>query len=224
MSLPRKAAGAAQPSFDFSRLELPMTEQLPEVFVSDDGRRVSAPTYEALSQVQLILASAETGQAGPTLLEVGEIFTSDAVPSHAWLPLNRAAGEKFEAWVNSLPLDGKNIPQELITEAAFQLRPREGDPEFPMDQWWPHVLRLAAKMADEKRGKVAKVTPGFRPMAPNTPPMPFASTGPIAPDPGRAPAQHQPQTQATMDARAQRQNRRPPMPNTAPAAPAQTTT
>jgi hypothetical protein len=202
-----------------------MIDDLPEAFVSDDGRRVTAPTYESLAQLQLILASAETAQVGPTLLEVGEIFTSDATPSHAWLPLNRAAAERFEAWITSLPLDGKNVPQELITEAAFQLRPREGDPEFPMETWWPHVLRLAAKMADDKRGKVTAASPGFRPMAPNTPPMPFASMGPAVSDPGRAPAsQHQPQSQTTMAARAQRQQRKPPMPNTAPAAPAQTTT
>ena len=195
-------------------------DNLPEFYISDDGARIVQPTYEALMQCQLIMASAETGQVGPTLIEVGEVFTTDSVPCHQWRPLNRAAGDKFDQWIASLPLDGKNIPQELITEAAYQLRPREGDPEYPMEQWWPLVLRLAAKMADAKRGRAPMPTVGFRPMAPNTPPMPFSSMSSAYPtEAGRAPgaAQHQPQNPANTAARARAARVRPPMPNTAPA-------
>jgi hypothetical protein len=184
-------------------------ETIPEHYIADDGHRIAAPTYEALMQCQLIMASAETGQTGPTLIEPGEHFTTESIPCQQWKPLNRAAGERMEAWLASLPMDGKNIPQELISEAAYQLRPREGDEEFPIAQWWPHVLRLAAKLADTRRGRVAAPTPGFRPMAANVSPMPFASTSSAYPsEAGRAPvAQQQPQNTAGMTARAQRQQR-----------------
>ena len=166
-----------------------MSDHLPENYISDENHRITAPTYEALMQVQIVLASAETGQVGPTLLQAGEHFTTEAVPSHAWRPLNRAAGERFDGWIASLPLDGKNIPQELINEAAYTLRPREGDPEFPMNQWWPNVLRLAAKMSDQRRGNAPAVAPGYRPVAPNVPPMPFSAMSSAYPvEAGRAPA------------------------------------
>ena len=195
-------------------------DNLPEFYISDDGNRVAKPTYQALMQCQLVMASAETGQVGPTLMEVGEIFSTDEVPCHQWQPLNRAAADKIDQWIASLPLDGKNIPQELITEAAYQLRPRQGDPEFPMEQWWPQVLRLAAKMSEAKRGRAPMPTVGFRPMAPNTPPMPFASTSSAYPtEAGRAPtaAQHQPQNPANVAAKARAARVRPPMPNATPA-------
>ena len=154
----------------------------------------------------------------PDLVEAGEHFVTDATPCHAWHPLNRAAGERYEQWLASLPGVGQ-IPQELLTEAAYRLRPREGDPEFPMDQWWPHVLRLAGKLAEERRGHVAPPKPGYRPITPNTLPMPFAAMGPAMPsEPGRAPAQHMPQNQAQLNAKARAARVKPPMPATNPAA------
>jgi hypothetical protein len=197
-----------------------LEENLPEFYISDDGQRIAEPMYEALTQCQMNMTSAETGQTGPTLIEVGEHFKTADIPCHQWRPLNRAAGERIEQWIASLPLDGKNIPQELITEAAYQLRPREGDPEFPMEQWWPQVLRLAAKMADAKRGRAPMPTVGFRSIGPNTPPMPFSSMSSAYPtEAGRAPsaAQHQPQNPANAAARARAARVRPPMPNATPA-------
>lgn len=190
-------------------------ETIPEHYIADDGHRIAAPTYEALMQCQLIMASAETGQTGPTLIEPGEHFTTELIPCHQWKPLNRAAAERMEAWLASLPDGGNNIPQELISEAAYELRPRDGDPEFPMEQWWPHVLRLAAKKAEARRGRIATPTAGFRPMAQNQLPMPFAAMSSAYPtEAGRAPpAQQQPQNTVGMAARAQRQGRaKPAMP------------
>src|SRR5579859_1207638 len=115
-------------------------EPLPEFFVTDERQRIAQPTYELLAQCQVVMASAETGLTGPTLMEAGEIITTDATPNHQWYPLNRAAGERFEAWLASLPTQGASLTQAEISEAAYAMRPREGEPELPHDQWWPAVL------------------------------------------------------------------------------------
>lgn len=194
-------------------------ENLPEFYIADDGQRIDQPAYEALTQCYFSMASAETGQTGPTLVEVGEVFWSDGIPCDQWRPLNRAAAEKIEAWKASQPLSGQTIPQELITEAAYEMRPREGDPEFAMEQWWPLVLRLAAKKAEAKRGRMPMPTVGFRPIGRDVPPMPYASMSAAYPtEAGRAPAaQHVPQNPAHAAARARATRVRPPMPNATPA-------
>ena len=166
-----------------------MYEDLPEHFIDEEGNRIARPVYRMLTQCQVIMASPETGQVGPTLQEPGTVLVLDATPAHQWQPLNRAAGDKMEAWVKSLPLDGKNISQEHINEAAYTLRPREGDPEFPMEAWWPAVRRLAASLADKGRRHAQVVAPGFRPVKPDAPPMPFAAMSSAYPtEAGRAPA------------------------------------
>lgn len=193
---------------------------LPEFYVSDEGQKVSAPTYEAMGTCFMVMTSAETGQTGPTRVEPGEHFTSQMAPNEQWQPLNRAAGEMFERWRASLPLDGKGVPQELITQAAYQLRPREGDPEYPIDQWWPHVLRLATQLHEKNRVGIGNPTPGraFRPGTSKAPVMPFSSSSGVMMQPGQPPAQstavHQPQNPEHA-ARAQRRREvAPPMANT----------
>ena len=165
-----------------------MNDDLPEFFIDDEGNRISRPVYRMLSQCQVIMASPETGQVGPTLQEPGTVLVLDAIPCHQWQPLNKAAGERMDAWLKSLPLDGKNISQEHINEAAYTLRPREGDPEFPMEAWWPAVLRLAASLADKGRKHVIAVAPGYHPVKPEAPPMPFSAMSSAYPtEAGRAP-------------------------------------
>lgn len=160
-------------------------DDLPEAYIADDGRtRITAPTYEALSPLQIIMQSAETGQVGPTLVEAGEVFSTDAVPCHAWQPLNAAAGQRMEQWLASLPVDGRNLPQDTITEAAYLMRPREGEPEVPHDQWWPAVLAVAARLNEKRQGRTGPApSPGavFRPHAAGQPVMPFAASGPMNP-------------------------------------------
>jgi hypothetical protein len=166
--------------------------ELAEQYISDDGRRIVVPTYEALAKCQIILASAETGQVGPTVVEPGEHFSTEAVPCHQWKPLNAAADERFNQWLDSLPLDGaKNVTLEHITEAARMLAPRAGDPEFSHQEWSKQVAALATKLAEKRRTEL-KPSVGFRPMAPNAPPMPFAAMSPSYPmETGRAPAAQQ---------------------------------
>ena len=48
----------------------------------------------------------------------------------------------------SPPIKGDAIPMELISQAAAELRPREGDPEFPHDVWWAAVMKRALQLLD----------------------------------------------------------------------------
>ena len=166
-------------------------ENLPEFYIGDENQRISAPTYEALQQCYIVMASAETGQVGPTLIEPGEHFSTDQVPCHAWRPLNRQAGVQMQRWLDSLSLDSglTRIPQECINEAAFKNRPREGDPELTREQWWAQVMRDAAELAAKRRGEIGQMRPAVRPMRQgDQSPMPFVSTSPAYPtDVGRAP-------------------------------------
>lgn len=194
--------------------------ELPEFYITDDGHKVSAPTYEALSTCQMVMTSAETGQTGPTRVEPGEHFTSERAPNHQWMPLNRAAGEMYERWLASLPPDGKGVPQELITQAAYMLRPREGDPDFPIDEWWPKVLQLATRLHEKNRVGIANPKPamGFRAGGTPAPVMPFASSSGIMMQPGQpqpaAPAMHQPQNPVHAARAQRRRDVAPPMSNT----------
>lgn len=158
-------------------------EPLPEAYVTDDRQRVVKPTYEALAQCQIIMVG-ENNIPGPTLVEPGEHFTTEAIPNHQWLPLNRAAGERFDAWVNSLPASGAGLTQGDITEAAYAMRPREGEPEIPHDQWWAAVMKYAAAMKDRRQGGAMRVPQPAQPHragGARAPVMPFVSHGTAMP-------------------------------------------
>lgn len=187
----RGGSNAASQSFSVF-LKDTKTMDLPEFYVLDERTRINAPTYEALKPCQIILTSAETGITGPTRIEAGEIFSTEAVPCEQWLPLNRAAGERMQAWITSLPVSGKGLTQDEISEAAFAMRPREGEPEIPHAQWWQSVMKYAYA-AKEKRGGTQLPLPrggvALRPGA-TMAPMPFTSSQGVTPvEVGRAPAQ-----------------------------------
>lgn len=168
---------------------------LPEFYLAEGNRRVAAPTYQALMPCQIIMTSSETGLTGPTRVEAGEEFTTESVPCHQWQPLNRAAAERFTAWLDSLPSAGQGLSQEDIAEAAFAMRPREGEKEIPHEQWWPAVLKYASAMKDKRKGRLAPALRAAQNHRPGhtMPPMPFAATGPVVPiEPGRAPASGNP--------------------------------
>ena len=205
---------------------MPDYEPLPEHYVTDDRQRLATPTYEALAQCQIIMTSAETGITGPTLIEPGEIFSTEAAPCKDWKPLNHAAGERYDIWLNSLPVNGQGIAQGDITEAAYIMRPREGEAEIPHDQWWSAVMKLAGTLRDKRQGNTLRVplpAQAHRPGGAKVPVMPFAAGGAVvSPDligraPDNAPRQHLPGT-------AQRRRPQSPMPNSSPSnSPAQTT-
>lgn len=134
------------------------------------------PAYELTAQCYLPWQNDETGQVGPTLLEIGQVIYTDATPSEAWKPLNALAEKKLEAMRAALPIDGKDLKLEDITEAAYMLRPREGD-EIDHREWSKQVAALAVNLGEKRRGLRGPAgpvrTPGRRGDAPV---MPFAST------------------------------------------------
>lgn len=176
-------------------------EPLPEFYLTDDRQRISRPTYEALAQCQIIMVG-ENNIPGPTLVEPGEVFTTDAVPNHQWFPLNRAAGERYDAWIAALPASGAGLSQAEITEAAYMMRPREGEPEIPHDQWWGAVMKLAATMKDKRQGNAPRVPqPAQRQGGQRATVMPFVSHGTTMPgNVGQPGPQDAPQRVATGDA------------------------
>lgn len=203
---------------------------MPEFYMADGGHQIAAPTWQASAQLYIVMASSETGQVGPTLVEPGEHFTSDLTPSQAWIPLNRAAASKMQDWIDSQPVDGKGIPEHIIREAAYRMRPRVGEPEVPHVQWWGAVMKLAATMVGEGLVIPRPVgAPAYRPGQPTVPIMPFASQsyGGPPPQPGHAPvhvAQHVPQNPADVSRAARRQKVAAPMANTLPSESPQTVT
>jgi hypothetical protein len=197
--------------------------QLPESYVTEDGQHVHGPTYLLLADCHMVMRSAETGLTGPTLVEEGQVITTEMTPNHQMQPLNKAAGERFEMWINSLPVVGKGLSQEEISEAAFAMRPREGEPEIPHDQWWGAVMKYAVAIK-EKRAGARPVGPavGYRPAPSSLPIMPNAAVSGMAlpPDPSRPPPQGVADHIPSQRAQAERQRRqavRPPMPGTNPA-------
>ncbi len=198
-------------------------EDLPEVYVGEGGTRTTDPVYEALAKCQIMLTSAETGQTGPTLVEAGEHFADNTdFPSHAWKPLNRAAGEKMERWLESLPAGGGKAPLTLeeITEAAHHMRPKHGEEELNHKEWHYAVMKHALALRDQRAGRLSA------PPAPavgmtnrgQMPIMPFASQGQHHNDMeyGRPPAKHIPQLPEHGERRARRARVKPPMPGTLP--------
>lgn len=179
------------------------TEELPEYFVTDDRppRRIAEPAYEALAQSQIIMMG-ENNVVGPTLVEPGEVFLSNATPNHQWLPLNRAAGERYARWIASLPANSQGLTQAEITEAAYMMRPREGEPEIPHEQWWPRVLQLATTLKDKRAGGMQVPGPAMPIRAGSAKPvMPFMQAGStVPPEPGRAPVGAEAQRQISGDA------------------------
>jgi hypothetical protein len=196
-------------------------EDLPEFYVGESGR-TAVPTYEARMPCHMVMKSIETGQTGPTLVEEGERFTTDNTPCHQWMPLNRAAGERYDRWLASLPVAGRNLSMEDISEAAHAMRPREGEPVIDHREWWGIVMKYAVTMKERRSGGSVMTSrpavmhrPGDRPM----PVMPFASSGPGAPmevgrAPEAAPAVHQPQSPEAGALRARKARVAPPMPGT----------
>ncbi len=164
---------------------------LPDFYIADDGHKIEAPTYEATVQCYIVMASAETGQVGPTLIEPGEHFSTSDTPSDAWKPLNKAAGEKLEQWHAKQPGDAaqQKITQEDMNEAAYQLRPREGDDLISKEQWQQNVLLLASRLAEKRRDERQPVKAAVRPMRQgDQAPMPFSATAQGYPmEAGRAP-------------------------------------
>lgn len=138
-----------------------MNGQLPEIFYLD-GVGVKEPCYKLIAPIQ----------ADDTYWNEGEIIATDMIPNEAMQPLNRAAGEKVDAWLRSLPANG-NIKPEDYMAAALQLRPKVGEEEMPHEAWIAAVRQLALEMRAKAEGKpVEELRPKIgRPAPSNAPPM-----------------------------------------------------
>jgi len=181
-------------------------DEYPEFYITDQGQRVTAPAYAALAPCQIIMTSAETGHTGPTRIQEGEHFISEGTPCEQWLPLNRAAAERYQAWLDSLPRLGKDLTQDEIAEAAMELRPREGDPELSHKDWWQAVLKRAYASKEKRRGSHVPLPTHAQQVrrGAQLPVMPFMSANGIAPiDVGRPPP-GPPQPQGNIRGGAQR--------------------
>lgn len=188
-------------------------DELPEAYLTAENQHVVAPTYELLGDCHMPMYSADTGQTGPTLVLAGEVITSELTPSHAWRPLNRAAGERMEIWLSRLaamPGSSQGFSMDEIAEAATAMRPRSGEPELPHDQWWAAVMKYAAGIKEKRKGISSPANPvSHRPgHSANLPVMPNAAIGsgghvnPGGPPPNVATHQPDPARQAQRQRRA----------------------
>jgi hypothetical protein len=198
-------------------------EDLPEFYKGEGGTKTADPVYEALSPCQIMMTSSETQQTGPTRVETGEHFSSQAYElSYAWKPLNKAAGERMERWLDSLPVGGGKSPLTLeeITEAAHALRPQYGEEDLDHKEWHYAVMKHALALREQRSGRLRMPPQPARDMRGGPLPiMPFASQGQHRNDLeyGRpAPAQHMPQMPEHGERRARRARVQPPMPGALP--------
>lgn len=92
-----------------------MFGDLPETFVHRNGdgtiMQVREPCYNLLGP----------GFYSDTWYDEGEVITTGICPNHEMQPLNRAAGQRYFDWLQSLPAEKAPITIEDMTEAAFML-------------------------------------------------------------------------------------------------------
>lgn len=145
--------------------ELSSYAHLPEAYRSDSGEMVVAPCWRLLAP----------GYYGETYWLDGEILTMDIPPNHHMEPLNKAAGERLVAYMQSLPLNGSGLKDEDLLEAAFMLRPREGEKELTHDQHAQALIKLALQLKAKREGTGRLKIPelqGVRPVnSAGAPPM-----------------------------------------------------
>lgn len=125
-------------AYEFDPQDLPVAITFP----NGDGSftQEKEPVYQLSEQVYL----------GDALYEEGEVIATRAIPNHSMVPMNRAAGERYKAWIESLPIKGgESLTMEDFTEAAHLLR---NDPD--LEKLKPEdIARATAKMAITIRNK-----------------------------------------------------------------------
>jgi hypothetical protein len=107
--------------------------QLPVAYHSEEGA-ITAPVYRAAAPCYL----------GDTLWEEGEVIITELVPNGQMEPLNKAAGDRFDAWTSSLPLNGSNLREGDIIEAANMLRADAGS--MSSDDFNRAIIKLALSL------------------------------------------------------------------------------
>lgn len=113
---------------------------LPEAYTGDDGRPITRPVWRASALLYL----------GDTLWQEGDIVIADIVPNAQMEPLNWAAQDLYERWLNSLPVQGMNLQQVDIMEAADLLRSEAG--KLTTEQFQQALLKLASSIKAKREG------------------------------------------------------------------------
>lgn len=73
--------------------------------------------------------------------------TGSITPCEAFLPLNRPAEARMDAWLRSLPSQTRTPPIDLILESAMKLRPQEGGAEMDRTEFFAAVMHDAIEAA-----------------------------------------------------------------------------
>lgn len=130
---------------------------LPTEYIAENGERVSEPAYRLKAPHFF----------DDTFWSEDDVIVSTLEPTLHMEPLNQAAGERMEAFVQSLPADSEGISVGEMMEAAMMLRPREGEPELSNEAFQGAVLKLAAQLKAKRRGgdPVVPNTQSVRPAA-----------------------------------------------------------
>ncbi len=142
-------------------------QTLPEVYVNEQGSNFSEPVY---------LLHAD-GYYGDSFWYEGDRIVWLEQPNHTMQPLNRAAMERMEAWVEALPAGKATVRIEDIMEAA-RLLPADVVSKLDQNQYGDILLKTALGLQEKRNGKPGMSLP-FQPIrtaAPSAaPPMPNAA-------------------------------------------------
>lgn len=142
--------------------------EFPDFYISDEGHRVDGPVYELLADCFF----------DDSLWLAGEHIATDMTPNHHMHPLNKAAAERVEMWLSTLPQAGSNLRVDDLLEAAMMLRPKEGDAELTTADFHSAVVRLAGQIKAKREGGQGLTLPPVVQSASgikNAPPMPNAN-------------------------------------------------
>lgn len=154
---------ASAPVQDFDQIQLSPYRNLPDVymhFMPDNSvQQITDPCYRLLTEHQMITAG------GPTLFQEGEVVISQEPPTYHMEPLNRAAGDRIERWLQSMPTNGVLINIDDQVEAANMLRNDPRVKEMSHDDASQAYMKLALGLK-AKRDAIAGMS--LPPMAGNT--------------------------------------------------------
>lgn len=141
---------------------------LPEVYVNEVGENFSDPTY---------LLHAD-GYYGDSRWYEGDRIVWLLTPNHTMQPLNAAAGDAMERWIEGLPAGKATVRIEDLLEAARML-PTDMVQKLDKDQYGDVLLKTALAIQAKRNGdKPSMVIPGMAPRtagATAAPPMPNAA-------------------------------------------------
>ena len=91
-------------------------------------------------------------------------LTGTITPCEAFLPLNRAAEERMDEWLRSLPSQTRTPPIDSIMEAAMTLRGIDGGDSMNRADYFTSVMHKALELAQQAGQRVEISQPITRPV------------------------------------------------------------